>query len=410
MTWRDRMTLRGGASFRGVPFYVDDIAMEQGRRTVVHRFPGSNRVAIQDLGLDVQTFSVTAYVIGPDYDTWRDQLEAALLQGGPADLVHPWRGSYTVEVTGPVRTRESKRDGGMAAISFDVTVVRPDEFRLLPVRRDTRVQVDLDATAFVDASVESFASRFSVEDLPQDLHRSAIEALERATEQIREANHAITAQLHVVHELEADIKEFEDAVEDLVHAPRGLAASLAELTEAAYSLMLAATAPPRKIVRMLLDAVRAVRSFGGDIPAVPSVTPQREREARNQAAVIWAHQALSAASLVRTIAGASFASFRTAREARDLVVDLLDHIAEGADDATYERVTSLRTSIVEHLDQVASPLPDIATYTPAVEMSALLLAHLLYGDAKREAEIVERNDPPHPGLLAPGEPLEVLSA
>ena len=42
--------------------------------------------------------------------------------------------------------------------------------------------------------------------------------------------------------------------------------------------------------------------------------------------------------------------------------------------------------------------------------SAILLAHELYGDARRESEIIARNPGPDPGYLNPSMTLEVASA
>lgn len=411
MSWVDRRNLRGGASFRGVPFYVDAIAKEQGRRTVVHRFPGREEVLVQDLGLDAERFRVQAYVIGPDYDTDLARLEEALLAGGPGQLVHPWRGIYTVEVVGPVQTQESKREGGMASVTFEA-LVRPDELRLPPTRRDTRARVSLDASALREASMVEFVAGFSADALPDDALASSISMLDQATQHLVALNSSANHYIGVANEVAADIAEFTQAATSLIRAPARMADALSGIVANTYAAIAsvrgAALGTVYRVTRMLTDEALSMRDFGGDLAPIPTPTAQREREAQNRDAVLQFFRVVAAAELSRAIAGAPFASFSRARAARDAVSALLDSVSYGAGDESYEALSALRASIVEHLDEVAAALPELAIYTPAQELPALLIAHLLYGDARREAEIVERNDPPHPGLIS--HPLEVLNA
>jgi prophage DNA circulation protein len=51
----------------------------------------------------------------------------------------------------------------------------------------------------------------------------------------------------------------------------------------------------------------------------------------------------------------------------------------------------------------------LRTYAPAETMSALVLAHALYGDALRSGEIVARNRVQHPGFV-PATVLQVAKA
>lgn len=411
MSWVDRRNLRGGASFRGVPFYVDAIAKEQGRRTVVHRFPGREEVLVQDLGLDAERFRVQAYVIGPDYDTDLARLEEALLAGGPGQLVHPWRGRFDVEIVGPIQTQESKREGGMALVSFEA-IVLPDDLRLPPTRRDTRARVDLDASAFRDAASAEFVAAFSTASLPDELVASSLSVLDQATQHLAALNSSAHHYIGAVNEVAADIAEFTQEAASLIRAPARMADALAGVVANAYAAVAsvrgAVLGTVYRVTRMLTDEALSMRDFGGDLAPIPTPTAQRQQEADNRDAMLQFFRGLAAAELSRAIAGAPFASFSRARAARDAVAELLDSVSYGAGDESYEALSALRASIVEHLDEVAAGLPELAIYTPAQELPALLIAHLLYGDARREAEIVERNDPPHPGLIS--HPLEVLNA
>src|SRR5512139_3344708 len=120
-TWRNRLRT---ASFRGVSFFIESTDADIGRRVEILRFPGRSDIVDQDLGGDARSFSVTAFVVGPDYDTDRARLEAALLQPGVGTLVHPTRGEMIVVVHDRIRIHESRDKGGMATITFQCTEAR----------------------------------------------------------------------------------------------------------------------------------------------------------------------------------------------------------------------------------------------------------------------------------------------
>jgi prophage DNA circulation protein len=61
------------------------------------------------------------------------------------------------------------------------------------------------------------------------------------------------------------------------------------------------------------------------------------------------------------------------------------------------------------LTEVARSGVGLRTYAPAETVSALVLAHALYGDALRSGEIVERNRVRHPGFV-PATDLQVAKA
>lgn len=121
-----KMQLRA-ASFRGVSFGVTADESEGGRRTVTHEFPQREAPYVEDLGGAPRRFTVQAFVLGSDYMSRRDALEAALQQPGPGTLVHPWYGEVQVSQTAPYKVRHSAQDGGMgpSSSSFSAAIPSP---------------------------------------------------------------------------------------------------------------------------------------------------------------------------------------------------------------------------------------------------------------------------------------------
>jgi prophage DNA circulation protein len=104
------------ASFRMAPFHVDANSRTSGRRIVLHEFPKRDTPYAEDMGRSARRFPVTGYVIGPDYQIWRELLVLALEAEGPGLLTLPtWLQRDTILVQAREYTvRETRQAGGMA--------------------------------------------------------------------------------------------------------------------------------------------------------------------------------------------------------------------------------------------------------------------------------------------------------
>jgi prophage DNA circulation protein len=126
VTWREelrRVSFGGklliGASFRGLPFFVDSSERAGGRRLVVHEFPLRDAPFVEDLGRKARTFRVEGYVIGDDYLAQRDSLLTALEDvSGPGELIHPHHGALRASCVG-VAVRETRAEGGLATFAIE---------------------------------------------------------------------------------------------------------------------------------------------------------------------------------------------------------------------------------------------------------------------------------------------------
>jgi len=121
MSWRDDLL---PASFRGVPFFVNDHELALGRRNAEHEFPLRDTGFVEDLGKKNRHYRVIGYVIvvpgsGESYFPDRDALIAALEQGGTGTLSHPYLGELTVNVANDCRVKETLEEGGMATFTME---------------------------------------------------------------------------------------------------------------------------------------------------------------------------------------------------------------------------------------------------------------------------------------------------
>lgn len=93
MSWKDNLR---PASFRGVPFQVDDDEGTFGRRVQVHEYPNRDKPYTEDLGRATRRFTINAYLVGNDFFEARDRLIVAIDTPGPGTLVHPYYGEVAV--------------------------------------------------------------------------------------------------------------------------------------------------------------------------------------------------------------------------------------------------------------------------------------------------------------------------
>ena len=86
------------ASFRGVQFECTTTNDAVSKALAVKQAPYSNDATIEDVGNNPRNISINAVFSGDDYKTWLDALEAALLETGPGELIHPIYGIMQVNV------------------------------------------------------------------------------------------------------------------------------------------------------------------------------------------------------------------------------------------------------------------------------------------------------------------------
>ena len=141
--WRRRLRM---ASFKGVPFYVEQQGRSSGRRTVLHQYPKRDPPYAEDMGREALHYAITGYLIQAptwnksefypnpdgnmptDYSEARDQLEAVLMSPSPGPLLDPYNpylGAIGYGGQGPLlfmcekyTITESREKGGFCAIEM----------------------------------------------------------------------------------------------------------------------------------------------------------------------------------------------------------------------------------------------------------------------------------------------------
>jgi len=102
------------ASFRGVPFYMEEEDEEFGRRLFQHLFPGRDAPFIEDQGAQPKMWRLTAYIAGDSANASASAAVAALTAKGPGTLVLSGQGPVSARLHIGSRAASKDRYGLVA--------------------------------------------------------------------------------------------------------------------------------------------------------------------------------------------------------------------------------------------------------------------------------------------------------
>lgn len=430
MGWRD--DYRPGA-FRGVPFHLKNSTRTGGRRTVLNEYPLRDKPDTQDMGRKARQFNLAMTVIGQDYMAKRDLLIEALETFGPGTLMHPFYGEMQVATLGDYSIEESTEQGGMARISQNFVESgekpRPDSHPL------AGAQVNAAADQVQQEALGEFTEEWSVADQAGFVADEALAMLGEASGMVGEAYAAAeglaNSAVSGMQGLTSDILN----ADGLLNSAGSFNTLFGRVTGSFQQLLLS----PGNLGFSLLSLVRGMTVglspfgafkamaalFNASSKAKPVrgngyVTPSRAQQAANQAAVYTLIERIAVTEAARlatgrpvtdsgkVLPGLTYDNRDQAVGVRDQVVAELDRQQLQAAPERYSALVKLTAALVADMNGRSATLVPLASYQTHTTMPALLIAHRLYGDARRADEIVSRNRIAHPGFVSGGQVLEVL--
>jgi prophage DNA circulation protein len=184
MSWQEKLR---PASWRGVPFFVQDHQFTGGRRVQVHDFIQRDKPYVEDLGRDNRNMTVKAYVIASyenNFDAWpqRDALIRAIEQGGKGTFVHPSFGELEGHISKFTEHEDNSQQGGYCG--FDLVFIEAGEkdFKVIS-RPDTLGTAKSEVLASYTAVSQDFAKQFSVDNVSGFVRDDALATVTQLTEQ-----------------------------------------------------------------------------------------------------------------------------------------------------------------------------------------------------------------------------------
>lgn len=404
------------ASFRGVPFFVEDSGIGVGRRVQVHEYPKRDKAYVEDLGRATREIEVQAFVVGESYIEQANKLIEAAEKEGAGQLVHPWLGTMNVALKELMRVSFSKALGqAIVTLSF----VEAGELAYPSAQVSTQAATRISAGNLQAASIQSFADKFSVKGFQDFVRDSAQGRLGDVLGVVSSSD--VGKVLGMANGLARDAQ----TVMGYVSNPSAIGDKLMSMF--GLSGVAGSVASWTSIVRSL---ARVSRSSSLSSSSSSYTTPSRQQVQTNTNAVnaltrqALLVQAVGASSLVGTDAdvasagmvpgatdmpaGQTTVSYQDMIAARDDLLAAIDAESLTADDAVYVALQEARAAVAKDIGTRARDNARLDVLRPNEVTPALVLAYDYYEDAAREAELVARNRIRHPGFV-PVEPLKVLT-
>jgi prophage DNA circulation protein len=383
-SWRDRLR---PASWRGVPFYVDEASAQVGRRYEMHEYPQRDTPWAEDLGRSQRTWAVTGYVLGAGYMGARDRLIEACEQRGTGKLVHPYLGELQVVCT-DCRYTERDAEGGICR--FQLAFAEPGTAGLPSARRAAGAAVLAAASVLAEAAITAFAgTTFRVAGFQDYVAAAAIADLVQLAA-ILEGLRGPTVQLPEPLPLEARRRILALAVLDPASVP---ADTIAQVVLDAVAAFANSVLPSAALDG--LDALTLV-TFP---PPPTTATAGRQQQAENATCLTALVQQAAAAALPGPVSTVPLQVYEDLVAVRTRVVDLCDRILPLATDAVFVAVDEVRTQAIEELRMRGTTLRPLRGYVTHFPRPSLTLAQRLYQDPSRDQELVARTGAVHPGFL-----------
>lgn len=382
---------------------MEEHEAEVGRRLVANEYPYRDVPYTEDLGRRARRYNVTAYVIGDEYMTGRDDLLDALEQGGSGTLVHPYLGTKDVYCD-TARMRETQAEGGYAIFSISFVESGKQKFpNAEPVPQDL---VALRADDLISVARKNFVSGMTVSGVSEWVRDSYSETLSSAAEifeTVRKnggiGNQLTMAAVNQAAIWVADVSDLFSPSLSLIQDVTGVADRLIS----SFSGIL-------ELSSNNSDTIKNLQSFS-EFSASRTIS-------NTAAATISDNNADLSEGFIQTVALAneakalsleSFTSYEDAILARESILSRIDARAGMTDDdATYNAYRSLRAEIAKAVPGEENDLPRLSNLELKQSLPSLVIAYDLYEGVEREQEIVDRNQVRHPGFVPGGQKLSVL--
>lgn len=400
MAWYDNLQ---PASFRGIPFKLDNVEVGIGRRQQTHEYidapdgSGKAKAYAEDLGPATQTFQVRGYVVGPDYMTARDALIKALNERGPGQLVHPFRGVIDVQA-GECSYSEDNRQGGFASFTMSFTEAGRKQYPTVSI--DKLFGVDNAALGVAGATIKNFTDTFKTLQLPEFVRDIASADVGKFSTMLLGFDFP-GASLDLVSGFIRDANYLQVNAYRLIRDPADLANRITGLIQQIRGIMGSGTGEKSTTFDPLTK-------YTSTAPANTS-TPSQAQAVTNGDAITDLIRDTAIAEQSSSAVRGVYESYDEAVEVRDDTLAQIDAQAETATDDVYVAFQELRAQVVNALPVEEENLPRLATVRLAETQPAIVLAYDLYDDTSRDTEIVGRNHIPHPGFLPSNRDLQVLS-
>lgn len=437
------------ASFRGASFFIQSVTDRYEHAVAVHEYPGRAGAAVEDLGWKARIVPIQAVFWGKDYQDKLDNLVKALKQPGPGEMIHPVFGSLNVTIrswsvahdaerhdyvtvtfeaveTGEPKSLFNAHSTRAKAQAKRATLLEKLSGALRDVAQQLRSTLDAVRAEARKARAEIRKIRQELADLVEpfvDVYKAGMEVADAVSEWIREAQNCIDAVEKAIDDVrtgvDAAVSGYHRFVKMAERFPRTALKFGQKPAAYAGGNTAASTAWASGPAAGRAEAVPAV-----PVPAaaaVPRETPEpgSARTPRGVVATyIQIRQTVFLATELQDILMAQLDKPElTPQEVESMVGNVRERVQDCMDFARAALPEEVAYEVCENLREVAETLqglaqqvlrtqPALVAVTAERECSFSLLAHALYGDYTRAAELARINPQiKNPNFIAKGQEL-----
>lgn len=429
--WRDKLR---EASFRGVPFNVEDDEGEFGRRVQVHEYPNRDKPFTEDLGRATRRLTINAYLVGNDYFEQRDRLISAIETAGPGTLVHPYYGELKGSIDGGVKVSHSQQEGRMCRVSFQFVESGELSFPVAGLATEKKLE---ESTGLFDGAIEDVFSDFSLggigDFLQGDIIKDATAMLDTVIDTFEMVDDGVTAAMRLLQgdlsvilmppsaandfvrtlqkawragdrlsgnssDIVAMVKTLSGITLDSGLAPRGTWTNSRSIRASDSTSTSTKKQLSNKIASVIRTTAISAASEAVTLLPQPKNTTAQESAAGDSDVINISHPSMYAAEQPKNKKNPpTWDELNDIRSSLNVAIDLEQ--TRISDDMLFQRIFVMRTDINEDISRRLSQAERTILRTPDDVTPALVLAASWYDDASRESDILTRNNIKHPGFV-----------
>lgn len=430
MAWKDRLV---DASFRGVPFKIEDESQTAGRRVETHEFVNRDKPYTEDLGKATSRPKFSAYVVGDDCYEQRDRLIEALNQPGPGTLVHPAYGEMSVCVDGEINVSSSNSEGRI--VRFDLRFVEAGELTY-PTSGAASANTLVSSCSALDDCISDNFDQFGMDGMPDFVQNGVIddatsmlgyvsEKMAMVDSGISDAARLLQGDISVLLPPPSSGKGFIDQLQTMWRSGNrlsGNASDLYTMIKNFSGITLGSDLAPRGVWKTdsqttqnqkqqsnyVASAIRttSISEAAYAVTTLPApVVPTSEQ---SQQSIGWpsvTHPELNNVPAETTVVDVP--TWDDLVDIRDTLNTAIEkELSRTTDDSLFLALRRVKSDLNNDIKNRLTQTQKTVIRTPDEVTPALVLAATWFDNAARESDIVRRNAVAHPGFV-PVSPLRV---
>jgi prophage DNA circulation protein len=404
MAWEDELF---DAELAGVRVHVHESSRSMGRRNPVTHRPGSDVVHARDLGKRPRRWApLECFVIGRDYHLDRQSLTQKLNETpGPHEYIDPWDGPFQVELDGgEFDVTDSTRHGGMATFRIPIVEQRPQEFPpLFFPSANVKTKVVIAKLSTQEASAKKFTLG--------KLKRLVTSALGTVTTGMKVANGKVNSLLGFPGDIANEIDAIEDQLAQLQNTPQALFNALQGIWNSIVDLIrehkpefpqgtddgLGPAANDDGLGGILIEILTDAAAI--DVGQDDDLGDDEVAEETAETLDVIKAMALTMPllSVCDVLSDLEPDDANVASDLQDSIGDSFSQVLapDSLEDST-ESLLDTQAATLDYLVEAALQAPRVVVERVENAVPSLVLAKILYGDARQENQLLRRKRPHNP--------------